>query len=468
MIWKTPMKFLLILFLLLVFQPPESTARFYNTLYWMNGIPQANYGNLALAPQPNFYIGLPIISSMYGNFSNQGFKLDDLLRLDMYNEYYWDSDNLLSKLKDKNHLQASFHVDLLSFGFRNESRYFTFHVADKFETNMSYSQDLMYLMVKGTSGFPADRLPGNFDGIGTDYHHYREYAAGIIKEWSPAISTSVRAKLLTGFSNTSSQYKSMKLQTATGGNREFLADILVNSTNNGIPELLTGSEKRQRSYDAGEDAIRYLTNTGNLGAAFDLGLFIKPSPSLSLSLSVLDLGFISWEDNAENVRINGSSRFEGIDLQDIFDGDIAENFIQFADTSSYGFQTNQTSDSYRQTLAPRFYASAALDIGPRHQLSLLANGLYYNDMLYPSASLTYRAKPSHAFGIILSYTVANLNYSNIGFGFNMNLGPVQLYAISDNVLAPILPYKTQMANIHVGMNLVFGYRPPSNRPSRDE
>ena len=258
MLLKSPFKFLLITLFMLLLQQPESTARFYNTLYWMNGIPQSNYGNPALAPQPNFYIGLPVVSSVYGNLSNRGFKLGDVLRLDMYNEYYWDSDHLLSQLKDKNHMHASIQIDLLSFGFRNKNNYFIFHAADKVETNMAYSKDMMYLMTKGTSGFPNDRLPGNFDGLGTDYHHYREYAVGILKEWSPALSSSIRAKLITGFSHTSFQYNSVQMHTGTEGDMEVYADILVNSTNNAIPQILMGSEEEQRSYDAG--TIRYKQN----------------------------------------------------------------------------------------------------------------------------------------------------------------------------------------------------------------
>ncbi len=453
------------LFASLAFNPSAAIARHYNSLFWMNGIPQSNYGNPALAPQPNFFIGLPLVSSVYFNVSSRGFMINDVLRLDMYNEYYWDSDQLLSQLKPKNHLQGSLHVDLLSFGLRHNDSYFLFHVSDKIEANMAYSPDIAYLIFKGTEGFPADRFSGNFDGLGTDYHHYREYAGAFTKEWSPVITTGIRAKILTGLAHASFDYQSMHLQTdPSDGKMKLYSDLLIQSSNTSIPQILKGEEEEEGRFANSSKVINYLTTSNNMGAAIDIGMIIKPSPSVSLGLSLLDLGFIDWKDEAESVVIQGSSVFPAIDTQDLFEGNFAENFRQHADTATYGFDLTGASGHYRQTLAPRLMASAAVDLSQRHQIAVLARGFYYNEVLYPSASVSYYARPSHAFGIMMSYTVANMNYSNIGFGFNLNLGPIQLYAVSDNVLAVIQPYKAQLATVHLGMNLVFGYRPFSGRP----
>ncbi len=459
--------FLLPIFFLifLTSKPFDSNARQYNSLYWMKGIPQSSYGNPALAPQPNFFIGLPVISSLSLNMSNRGFMIGDVLRLDMYNEYYWDNDNLLNQLKPNNHFHGSLHVDLLSFGLRHKDSYFIFQVTDRVELNVGYTADMAYLLVKGSDAYPSNMLPGDFIGLGTDYHHYREYAASYTRDWSPAITTGIRGKILAGLAHTAVNYESMHLQTdPSDGKRKLHADILVNSSNTSIPRILKGEELDDGHFANSSHAVDYLTNSNNLGAAIDLGMIIRPTPSLHLGFSILDIGFIDWKEQAEHVRITGASDFSGIDLQDMFEGGFAENFLNHADTISYDFDLVALEGSYRQTLSPRIIASAAIDLSQRHQLALLTQGFYYNDRLYPSASISYYARPSHAFGIIMSYTVANMNYTNIGFGFNLNLGPLQLYAVSDNVLAAIQPYKTQLATLHLGMNLVFGYRPQSGRP----
>jgi hypothetical protein len=455
----------ILLLICFAFKPFDTSARQYNSLFWMKGIPQSNYGNPALAPQPNFFIGLPLLSSLSINMSNRGFMINDVLRLDMYDEYYWDNDHFLNQLEPNNHFQGSFHVDLLSFGLRHKDSYFFFHVADRVEMNVGYTADMAHLLVKGSDAYPSNMLPGDFIGLGTDYHHYREYAASYSRDWSPAITTGIRGKVLAGLAHTAVDYQSMHLQTdPSDGKKKLYADILIHSSNTSIPQILKGEESGDGHFDNSSHAIDYLTNSNNLGAAIDLGMIIRPTPSLHLGFSVLDIGFIDWKDQAESVEITGSSNFIGINLQDMFEGVFAENFIKHADTTSYGFDLTARDGSYRQILSPRVMASAAYDLSQRHQLALLTQGFYYNDKLYPSASISYYARPSHAFGIIMSYTVANMNYSNIGLGFNLNLGPIQLYAVSDNVLAAIQPYKTQLATLHLGMNLVFGYRPQSGRP----
>jgi hypothetical protein len=454
-----------LLLILLTLVSFGTNARQYNSLYWMTGIPQSNYGNPAMAPQPNFFIGLPLLSSLSANVSNRGFMISDVLRLDTYNEYYWDNDHLLNQLRPNNHFHGAFHIDLLSFGLRHNNSYFLFHITDKLEMNMGYTADMAYLIVKGAEAYPASMLPGDFNGLGTDYHHYREYAGAYTHEWSSAITTGIRGKVLAGLAHTSFNYESMHLQTdPSDGKRKLHADILVHSSNTSIPKILKGEELEDGNFANSSNATNYLTNRNNLGAAIDLGMIIRPTPSIHLGFSVLDIGFIDWKERAESIRITGASDFTGIDLQDMFDGGFTENFLNHADTISYGFDLSPATESYRQRLSPRILASAAFDLSQRHQLSLLTQGFYYNDMLYPSASISYYARPSHSLGIIVSYTVANMNYSNIGFGFNLNLGPIQLYVVSDNVLAAIQPYKAQLATLHLGMNLVFGYRPSSGRP----
>jgi len=75
---------------------------------------------------------------------------------------------------------------------------------------------------------------------------------------------------------------------------------------------------------------------------------------------------------------------------------------------------------------------------------------------------------------------ANYNYTSrknsLGFGLVSNLGPVQLYLTTDNILFPVflnqysfendkgemktlkLPSNTKYMNFHFGLNFIFGYK----------
>ena len=71
----------------------------------------------------------------------------------------------------------------------------------------------------------------------------------------------------------------------------------------------------------------------------------------------------------------------------------------------------------------------------------------------------------------LSYTYMSASPKNLGAGLSMNLGPLNMYLISDNIIGGALwPTQTRSVNLWFGMNLCFGYRvdkkapPPKDKP----
>jgi hypothetical protein len=89
-----------------------------------------------------------------------------------------------------------------------------------------------------------------------------------------------------------------------------------------------------------------------------------------------------------------------------------------------------------------------------------------------------------------SYSIYNRSYSNVGFGVSLNLGPVEIYCLTDNVLAfgtlnprdnflsdasfgnlapssiNIDTKKVRNGQIHFGLNLTFG-REKKEKPVDD-
>jgi hypothetical protein len=83
-----------------------------------------------------------------------------------------------------------------------------------------------------------------------------------------------------------------------------------------------------------------------------------------------------------------------------------------------------------------------------------------------------------------SYSIYNRSYSNVGFGLSVNLGPVEIYCLTDNFLAfgtlnprdnfisnssnsiNIDTKKVRNGQIHFGLNLTFG-REKKEKPVDD-
>jgi hypothetical protein len=135
-------------------------------------------------------------------------------------------------------------------------------------------------------------------------------------------------------------------------------------------------------------------------------------------------------------------------------------------------------------LNTRIYASAFYDLTPKDRFSGLARIHFYDKGIHPSFSLAYQRKFGNILRLTGSYSIAHRNFANLGIGFALNLGPMQLYMVTDNVLAPIIwnkyswteeadngdisienvtvPRNWKYMNFHFGINVAIGCKPPKD------
>lgn len=434
-------------------------GQYYNTLYWLQGIPQSTYANPALMPQPRSYIGMPGLSSIYIGAGNSGFALRDFLRKNDNDDFIWDEDHLIGKLGKYEYLEGEARAEIFALGFRASRNYFTFSITESGGARMGFSGDFFSLLLKGNDYFLQENRPGDFSGLGLDYSHYREFAIGYSREITDRLNAGIRLKALQGLSSIWFERSDLSLNTAPETYELLLnANWLVNVSS---PVPLSPLDSIGEDFEFKPDLFDYLTNTGNRGGAIDLGVSFMATERLTLALSATDIGAIDWKQGVENFEIQGEFEFEGIDLEEFFsdEGEDGNGFDQVLDSLSSVFDITETKNSFRQVLSPKIYASVAVDLSPRHKLALLNRTEIYNGQLYPSFTFSYNVKPIHAFSLALSYSVIHWNYANVGLGFNLNLGPLQLYLVSSNLFGAVQPHTLQGTTVHAGLNWVFGYRP---------
>lgn len=439
-----------VIFLTTLLSPLHCSARFYSTLYWMNGIPQSQYGHVAQFPHARMYIGMPLVSSLYFNVANRGYARGDLLRQGTNNQRYWDVDHFLTQIKQYNLTQADVHLDLFSFGFLHERNYFSFSVTQKAKVRAGYTADLVRLATLGSMNFSAYGPAAELNDLSAAAIHYREISAGMIRQLSPGLSVGVRGKFLAGLAGAFIEESDLSLQADhLNGTTMVNANMQINTSRvdtSGIPSNFTGLYGHN------------LSDFGNMGFAVDAGVSLKPSGQLTFSVSLLDLGFIGWEKQVENVTVTGISEVTAIDLENLFTGDIINNVEVLADTTDLGFTSASGFKGFRYMLPPSMLVSAGLEISHNQQLSLLTQAMLFNRKIYPTISMVYNYMPASYFGLAVSYSYVHLSYSNVGLGFHVSIGPVQFYLVSDNILSLYDPYRSKMANIHTGLNLIIGDR----------
>ena len=55
-----------------------------------------------------------------------------------------------------------------------------------------------------------------------------------------------------------------------------------------------------------------------------------------------------------------------------------------------------------------------------------------------------------------SYAIRHKRFDNLGLNMSVKLGPVQIYAVTDNLITAIKNYDSSTMNLRFGLNLVFG------------
>lgn len=431
-------------------------------LYNMEGIPQTMYANPAFVPASRINIGLPALSSMYINFGNSGFTLNDLFKTDGGKVNY-NIDGLIGNLKKNNYITTNIHIDLLSFGFKVKKHYFSFNLTEKVDLWFRFPKDFLEFAWKGNGAFLDVKKNFNF---GINATHYREWGFGYAYELNEKLTVGGRLKLLGGMENISTKKTDVTFYTdKTDFSYRLSSDILINS-----------------SYDSsGFDHFKpakYIFNFSNFGMAVDLGGSYKFNEKLSFSASLIDLGYINWKTNTTNYQSKNPGAefvYKGVGFNslgvDTLKFDKLVQKMSDSLTKTFDISSNNH-NSYKTCLPAQMYIGGNYHINAKNKAGLLLYAQMLDGTFRPGLTLSMSSKVGKVLTSMLSYSMFNRSYSNIGFGFALNLGPIQLYTVSDNVLGMILmnSYKTtggsqftvpsyvKYTNVRFGINLTMGRR----------
>ncbi|HEX2934636.1 MAG TPA: DUF5723 family protein [Bacteroidales bacterium] len=453
---------------------PLSLAQQSNSMYFMDRIPQSNQLNPATQPQCGFYIGFPGFSSFEINAGNSAISFNDVLQKmpGLGDSLVWPLYNqdtktkFLSNFSDVNYINSDFRNDWISFGFRIKNTYLSFSAGDRSESYGFIPKDLVKL---GLDLNYSNQTPGSFDlsNFGVKAQWYREYAIGVSQQINPNFTFGLRAKLLFGIASLATTNSEVRLNNTGPMSWQTQSIIDMNSS---VPNLELKYKSNGdvdfdsidfKSIDGYSDAKGIIFNTSNTGFAVDLGVISQPLKNLSISASVLDLGFIRWKSNVNNFSQSGSYNFRGVDipLDDSIDtGDALKDTLE----KVYAVNTNH--DPFTTSLTGKLYVGVhyqlikGIGFGALTRLQMLRNNIK------PQFTFSLNLDPGKTFSATISYTIANGVYDNLGLGIATRLGPFQYYIICDRI--PLfynweksgypIPAYAKNINFRTGINFVFG------------
>jgi len=278
-----------------------------NTFYLMHDVPQSNLLNPAVQLQCKYFVGIPALNSIHLSYSNTAFTYNDLAGSDS-----WNIEGVFDQMHRVDLYSGEAMLHPISLGYRHKSVYFTFHIAEKVHGYQTVPKDLAEMMAHGNGPFVGETA--RFDGLRSGAYHTREYSLGISKVMGPYLTAGIRARLLFGKANLHTGRSRVDLTTQEDNFGMFLdADYTLNGS---FPVTITEDADGNINGIVLEDIdpYQYMMNRGNQGFALDLGVIYRYNEQITLSASLLDLGFLKWKTDLNNLHGAGIFEYTGTDI----------------------------------------------------------------------------------------------------------------------------------------------------------
>ncbi len=450
----------------------EAGAQVSNSLYFMQGIPQSNRINPAFHPDCDLYIGIPFLAPLRTEETSSPFAWSDLIYPHPTQDSLitplhplGDKDAFLNKLKPTNYLLSSSGSSWLSVGFRTEIGFFSVDVTTRFDGSLYVPGDLGLLLINGTE----DGKTYNLDGISTDWMGFDEVSVG----WSSTIwdklNIGVRGKVLFGVGNIATVNSNLSLTTSQDS-WNILSDMHFAAS---LPfaDVSYDDEGKISDISLKDDVEnldpwqlpKYAFNARNFGLGVDLGIEYRPADNLLLSASLLDVGYIKWKDETHEMTYKTEYDFPGFEIDPLefsddftFENYLDSAFSQMGDSLS-GFLEFAPGGVYSRRLNTKLFVGASYSVTPEINFGLLSRTDFLTGQIAESLTASANFSVAHWLDLSVSYSYIHSYFKNVGAGFSIHKGPINLYVVSDNAMNLVFwPQDTRAVNLWLGVNLIFG------------
>ena len=465
---KRIIKYSLLLFVGLLLTNLASAQKMNNTLYLMQNVPQSNQLNPAIQPECKVFIGFPGLSSIYFNYANNGFNYDDIIKDGtglQKDSLVVDINSFHDALKSTNIISNQLDYTFFSLGIRAKKMFFTLDVSSKVDTRLGFDKGLVSFLRDGNAAYMG--RTANLGAIGLEGTAYNEVALGVSKQVTEKLTVGIKAKALFGVANMHMDESDLSVFTSESGD-------LVQLRSKQLMKVSMPLDITQKTADDGTNYIddidildddmdaTFFSGTNNKGFAFDLGATYQFDDRTTFYASILDIGGIKWNDTYELYQDatfdwKGGDWSQSGNSNDPDYREIEDVMEDLTDSISDAFRFRDNTGSYSKALPTKIYLGGSYELNKRIGFGVVSRTEIYDGKLRPSLTLSANTRVIRNFSASFSYSMVNNSYNNIGVGVAAKLGPFQIYAVSDNILA-MNPNTAQLANVRFGMNMMFGCR----------
>lgn len=434
-----------VVFVLLLILFQQLNAQNERSLFFLPGIPQEKYMNPAAFPENKFYIGIPILSSMKVGLENT-FTYEDFFT-PVGDSIYFDRDHFIDNLNPETSLNMDMLVEYFSAGFRLNDNYFTFRIADNGNVNATFTKETLLFFLYGNG---SDQYLGkevNLGGNGINFSFFREYALGYSRKINPKLTVGMNMKYLQGIANVSTNDLSVSLFTdSVDYTIKLKSNIEINTS-------LPGE-------NGGIESADFMPSSDNPGFAFDFGAEYQFNEKLSAALGVTNIGFINWNANPKNYRSSHPDEefvYEGFELEEYFEDNAFNSgaLNNALDSIADEIGVVETAEGYRTAVPSWLNINANYRFTPSHQAGILFQNRFLQNQNWSTLTLAYTYSLKDKLHAMVSNTFSRSSAIAPSFGVGTNLGPMQIFIINENFVAPFSYRKATFYSLHLTINLVF-------------
>jgi hypothetical protein len=440
------------------------------TQYLLREVPQTIALNPAITYDCRSYIELPVVSKIGAFYRNNGFS---------YNQVFeggtgitGDSisvnvSGLADALGNRNHLRSGTDVNLLGFGLPYQDWFFSFNISNRTSSRLTFNRDIIDAR-DGNWDISAD-LPReiNIKGTGIHFLNFTKFSAGAGYNIYPGLSVGARVNFVMGSAHLQTRRSNISLLTQESPIQlTGFSDLLVRGS---LPvNLGVNSEGYVTSIESNINSIYdippYLFSW-NPGMSIDAGVIYQYTEKLTLSASIVDLGFIRWRQNISVASQEEEFVFQGFDLNNYLQTGTDTDFLQaLRDSINSSFQLSGSSSPYTAMLPVRVFAAADYQWNKNIWIGGVFEGEVLSNRFYPSLTFTAIARPQEWITASLSYSLMDRWLTNLGFSLVLGNGPAQFYFVTDNIpinyvreveTGLLWPYRGRTLNARLGVNIII-------------
>ena len=486
----------------------SANAQFLRTSYFMEGTHYRQQLNPALTPTKG-YFNLPVIGDVNATVGSSSLGYQDIIDIIYVGDYFYTKTDFMNLLKDNNKLNVNFSTEILSAGWYKGKNFWSFNIGLRTDIGANLTKN-MFTFLNEMETVEENWRNSNYDisGQQLNINAYTEIGLGLSRQINSRLTVGARVKALLGIGNMELKLNRVAMSANLPSDQQInqwssesywnsmtpsqaaqAAQELKDKFNNYHANLTVGAELKssfkglELQEEEGKDYVTdFDFDSGKLGIAgygfgIDLGASYKILDNLTVSASVLDLGFISWSKsstkiasaNPDPIDIKGSTYANMVDPNN---PNTVMNAVNQLQNDAQGYMDRVTNGDVLDYDMLQLEVSDAKESRKSRLASTLVLGAeygFFNNKLavgvlsttrfvQPDAltELTFSAnyRPKSWFNVALSYSA--IQSAGKSFGLGLKLGP--LFVGTDYMF---LGKNSNSVNGFVGVSIPLGGRKAS-------